>query len=144
VEPGRLMATTFRSDVAGAIQTLLTTYQTANPTLLRQVHRSRPSQVTETPSSWIGEITETLQHTSGVRFRRFSIPVIVVDMLADNSETLNRLDDLVDALVDVFTANPQVIANTLIEPVAVSEVEIDGPYHGVAISVSGQIQEGRL
>jgi hypothetical protein len=137
------MATTFRSDAVAAITTLLTTYQTANPTLLRDVHRSRPA-VNETPSAWFGEITETIQHTSGVRFRRFTIPVIVVDVLADNSETLNRLDDLVDALVDVFTANPQVVANTLIEPVAVSEVEIDGPYHGVAISVSGQIQEGRL
>jgi hypothetical protein len=108
------------------------------------VDRSRRSQVSETPAAWIGEITETLQHTSGVRFRRFSIPVIVVDVLADNSETMNRIDDLVDELIDEFTANPHAVSGaTLIEPVSVSEVEIDGPYRGVAISISGLIQEGR-
>ena len=132
----------FRSDAVAAITTLLETYQTANPTLLRHVHRSRVS-VTETPSAWFGEIGESIQLTSGVRFRRFVIPVVVVDVLSDNSETMDRLDDLVDALVDVFTTNPHAVANTIIEPVGVSEVEIDGPYHGVSINLAGLIQEGR-
>lgn len=137
------MATTFRSDVTGAIETLLTTFQTSNPTLLRDFHRSRPAAVAETPSAWVGDIAEAIQHTSGVRRRAFTIPVVIVDQLSDSSETATRMDDLVDLLIDLFTANPHAIANTLIEPVGVTEVEIDGPFHGVAINVAGLIQEGR-
>ncbi len=71
-------------------------------------------------------------------------PNLVLDILADNSETMSRLDDLVDLLLDEFTANPHAVSGTtLLEPVSVSEVEIDGPYRGVAISLAGLIQEGR-
>lgn len=137
------MATTFRSDVAGAVLTLLTTFQTSNPTLLRHIHRARPANVSETPSAWIGEIAENIVHTSGVRRRAFTIPVVIVDVLVDSSETGGRIDDLVDLLIDVFTASPHAVANTLIEPTGVSEVEIEGPFRGVQINVSGLIQEGR-
>lgn len=138
------MATTFRSDAAAAVLGLLTTYQTANPTRLRHVTRARPSSVGETPAAWIGEVTESIRNSANIRQRTFIIPIVVVDQLADNSETLNRLDDLVDALIDVVTAAPHAVSGaTLIEPSGVSEVEIDGPFHGVAINVSGLIQEGR-
>lgn len=137
------MATTFRSDAAAAIQTLLTTFQTANPTLLRKVKRARPENVGETPVAWIGDISETITHDSGVRGRTFAIPVAIVDQLSDSDENADRMDDLVDALIDVFTANPHAVANCLIEPTGVSELGIEGPFHGVAIVLRGRIQEGR-
>lgn len=138
------MATTFRSDVAGAVLTLLTTFQTANPSLLRHIHRARPANVSETPSAWIGEIAENIVQTSGVRRRSFVVPVVIVDVLVDSSETGGRMDDLVDLLIDAFTAAPHAVSGTtLIEPTGVSEVEIEGPFRGVQINVSGLIQEGR-
>lgn len=138
------MASTFRSDAAAALLGLLTTYQTANPTLLRKVSRTRPSSVGETPAAWIGDLSESIRHTANIRQRTFTIPVVIVDQLADSDETADRMDDLVDALIDVFTAAPHAVSGaTLVEPTGVTEVEIDGPFHGVAIAVSGLIQEGR-
>lgn len=49
-----------------------------------------------------------------------------------------------DLLIDYFTANPHAVSGTtLVEPTGVNEVEIDGPFRGVQINVSGLIQEGR-
>lgn len=139
------MATTFRNDAVAAITGLLTTFQAANPTLLRSVNRRRPGKFGETPLAYIGERAESLTHDSGTRTRTFAIPVVVVDVLSDNIETAGRLDLLVDLLVDVFTANPHAVANCLIEPVSVNDLEVEAgvPYAAIQIAIRGIVMEGR-
>ncbi len=139
------MATTFRNDAVAAITGLLQTFAAANPTLLKAVHRRRPGSFPDHPLAYIGERAESLTHDSGTRTRTFLIPVVVVDVLADNVETADRFDDLVDLLIDLFTANPQVIPNTIIEPVAVADLEVEAgvPYGAVSITLRGIVMEGR-
>lgn len=138
---------TFRSDLVAGLTSVLTTFQAANPTLLRDVKRTRPASVGATPLAYVGNRVETLVHDSGTRSRTFTVAVVVIDVIPDSTENADRLDDLVDELVDEFTDNPRAAgANTLIEPIGVEDVEVEyGPviYRGSAITLRGRILEGR-
>lgn len=133
------MASTARTVVVTQVKALLDTWIAANPTLLRQCWRSRPAKVAETPFAFIGGRNEALRHDSGTRDRTFTIQVVLVDTLTDNIESGDRIDPLVDLLVDLFTANPHAVsATTVIEPVGVEDVEIEYPpviYRASAISL---------
>lgn len=134
----------FRSDLTAAALTVLTTYQTANPTLLRMVKRGRVSQVGETPAVWIGDIVEDGRFSAQVRQREITLEITFIDDLADNSETENRLDDLVDAIWESFSAAYHAVSgSTEVVPLRVRPIEIEGPYRGFIMSVLGRIQEGR-
>lgn len=96
--------TTALVDVVTALQTLLQTYATANPTLLRKVYTARPGGTAEVPFAFVGARNETVEHTSGTRTRTIAPTVVIVDTYGDNEQTMDRLDVLQDALMDVFTA----------------------------------------
>lgn len=122
------MATTFRSDIVAALVTILQTTATAHPTLLRKVHSSRPGSFAELPVAWVGPRSEDITHDSGTRTRTFSGLTVTV---ADNYSTESgpdRLDDLVDILVDAFTAGVSAVAGTILEctSVADSDIEVSG------------------
>lgn len=142
------MATTFRSDVVSALKGLVDTYISSNPTVLRACYASRPASFPETPCAYIGNRPETIRHDSGTRARTLAPTVVIVDILADNVETGTRMDDVVDALIDVFTANPHAVSgDTLIEPTGVEDVELEAGtvvYRAAVISLGRcVIQEGR-
>lgn len=139
---------TFRADLVDALYDLLTTYQTANPTLLRRVYRTRPAAFAELPSAFVGGRPETITHTSGTRERAIAPSVVVVDTFSgDNQETGDRMDILMDDLIDVFTAGVRQIGNALIEPTAVTpgEIEASGAiYRAESIEFARtSIREGR-
>lgn len=99
------MATTFRSDVVAAIRTVLTAQVTATPTQLRKVYNSQPGSFVETPCAYIGNRTERIRYTGQTRTREMvGLEVVLIDTLIDAAETDDRMDDLVDLLVDRFTA----------------------------------------
>jgi hypothetical protein len=142
------MVTTFRHDVAANIKTnVLDVYQAANPTLLRAVYRARPSQIGETPCAWIGDRSEQLTHDSGTRGRTMLVQVVLCDTITDNGETLDRIDPLVDALLDALTALPHgVTSGTVLDPVGVDDADIPFGtvnYFGTVITVRVRILEGR-
>lgn len=98
------MATTFRSDVVGAIRTVLLARKTASPTLLRAVYNARPGSFPETPCAYIAGRSERITYSAQTRARTMTgLEVVVVDTLQDASEVADRMDDLVDLLVDDFT-----------------------------------------
>ena len=138
---------TFRVDLVEALYVLLAAYQTANPTLLRRVYRTRPGAFQELPVAFVGPRVETITHTSGTRERQINPTVVVVDTFMDNIETGDRMDILMDDLVDVFTAGVRQIGNSLIEPTAVQpgELEASGAiYRAEAIQFARtSIREGR-
>ena len=116
---------TFRVDLVDALYDLLVAYQTANPTLLRAVFRTRPSAFQELPAAFVGPRVETITHTSGTRERAIDPTVVVVDTFTDNIETGDRMDVLIDDLVDVFTAGVRQIGNAILEPTGVLPGEIE-------------------
>jgi hypothetical protein len=138
---------TFRVDLVDALYDLLVAYRTANPTLLRAVYRTRPAAFQELPAAFVGPRAETITHTSGTRERAIDPSVVVVDSFTDNTETGDRMDILMDDLVDVFTAGVRQIGNAIIEPTAVlpGELEASGAiYRAESIQFARTtIREGR-
>ena len=138
---------TFRVDLVDALYDLLIVYQTANPTLLRKVYRTRPAAFQELPAAFVGPRNETITHTSGTRERAIAPSVVVVDTFTDNEEMGDRMDILMDDLVDVFTAGVRQIGNAIIEPTAVApgELEASGAiYRAEVIGFARtSIREGR-
>lgn len=116
------MVTTFRSDIASGLLTILEAFITANPTLLRRAYRARPaSWNTDLPAAWVETRNEVVAHDSGVRTRTMTPSVLVVDRLTDNTETMDRMDDLVDALLDHFTASPHITTTTIWDALSVTD-----------------------
>jgi hypothetical protein len=107
------MSTTFRSDIVAGIASVLTTFQAANPDLLRAVHRARPESWPDLPAAYIENRPETITHDSGTRTRTMSPSVVVVRRITDNDEAMAAFDTLVDLLVDAFTAAPQFTSGTI-------------------------------
>ena len=137
----------FRVDLVDALYDLLAAYQTANPSLLRKVYRTRPAAFQELPAAFVGPRIETITHTAGTRERAIDPSVVVVDTFTDNIETGDRLDILMDDLVDVFTAGVRQIGNALIEPTGVipGELEASGAIYRAETIQFGRtsIREGR-
>lgn len=118
---------TFRNDVAIGVTGILATYQAAHPTLIRSTARRRPSSLasTELPCAYLAGRTEKLDHDSGTRSRDMLVAVEVADTLVDSVEAAERMDVLVDGLLDAFTAAPHgVSAGTVLEPVGAEDDEL--------------------
>lgn len=124
------MATTFRSDLVGALFTILTAQQTATPTQLRAVYRAHPGSFPETPCAYVGARDERITYTAGLRTRTFRPTVLLVDTFSDAIESGDRIDDLVDLLVDRFTAAYAAVAGgssiTQLSSVTDTELELRG------------------
>lgn len=116
------MTTTFRSDIVAGMLTMVQAFITANPTQLKTVVRVRPMSLTgEFPRAYLDLRTESITHANGIRTRTMSPSVVVVDQLTSNDETLDRLDDLVDLLVDWFTGYPHIVTGTVWDAMTVSD-----------------------
>jgi hypothetical protein len=140
-----MASTTWRTDLAAGLLSLVQAYATANPTLLRAVSRRRPAGVPETPYAYIGGRSESLNFTGQIMQRVVDVPVVILDVTPDNMENATRVDALVDALITVFKDNPHGVANALFTPRSVQDIEDDYggvPYVGAAIVVRCEIQEG--
>lgn len=119
------MTTTFRGDIADGLKTLLDSFKTANPTLLRSTFLAHPPSLNvDLPAGWVETRNESVAHVAGIRTRTMSPTVVVADRLTDNAETMARMDDLVDALLDHFTTTPHIVAGTIWDSLTISD-ELD-------------------
>lgn len=147
------MATTARQDARAGLYALLTGFHTANPTLLYSAYLSRPAGFSpELPAGFVGAMNEpTIRHDSGTRQRNFGLEIVLIDNFSPSNEAqAYRLDALVDAFVDYCTANPQIVAHTILAPTSVSEGEItiaggtqSITYRAVSVAIQFTIMEGR-
>lgn len=145
------MAAITRSQFRTAVVALLEAQRTATPTLLRKVAAHRPGgMANEKPVSWIGEITSELTYDAGTRTHVMTTEAVIATTFpADNPA--DDFDDLMDALIDRFTATPQAIANTILEltgiepsPVAIDRADGGSDvYRGAVLSIRLRIWEGR-
>lgn len=140
-----------RTDFVTGLVTVLNTYKTANPTLLRGVFTARPEgSAFEKPAAYIGNRDETVGHDSGLRTRTFlGLTVWVLDTFPVNQETADRMDVLVDGLQDAFTNAPHAGGgNTVISVTSVQDTEVtlgDAIYRAAVFTFAqGVVQEGRL
>lgn len=121
------MPTTFRAQVVAAHVAILGDQKTATPTLLRKVTSSRPGSFSELPLAYVGSRDESITHDAGTRTRTFDgLTVELVDAFADATQTEDRLDQLVDYLVDRYDlpGNVQRVPNTIIELTSVADGEL--------------------
>ena len=95
--------TTARADVVAKVKAVLVARKAASPTLLRAIYNARPGSFPETPCAYIAGRSETINYTGQVRQRVFTgLEVVIVDTLIDAIETEDRMDVLIDLLVDDF------------------------------------------
>lgn len=122
------MSTTFRASLVAGILDCLDAFIAANPTDLRRRFRHRPmSFATDLPCAYLDLRPEAVSFDSGTRTRTFSPSVVVVDLLAETGETVDRLDALTDALVEHFTGYPSFVAGSIWDRMTVAdELEEDG------------------
>ena len=99
--------------------------QTVERQQIHQSYRARPASF-HPPLIYIGAISETLQHSAGVRQRLQTVQVALVRGLYDNAETMEWLDDATDSLLDYLSDRPHAIDNaTVITPTGTEDVELD-------------------
>jgi hypothetical protein len=146
--------TTFRSDIVAAVFGVLQAQKTATPSQLRAVYTARPGSFPETPCAYIGERSETITHGSQLRTRTMTgLTVVLVDRLVDASETEDRFDDLVDLLVERFTAAYAAVAGggSILQMTAAADTEVvlagdagSSVYRGCVLSFGDTfVTEGR-
>ena len=141
------MPTTFRNDIAAGIETVLNTFKTANPDLLRAVYRARPESFPDFPAAFVENRPESIGHSQGVRTRTMQPSVVVVRRITNNAEAMAAFDVLVDKLVDTFTANPQFAPGTIWDEMTVADEDYPfGDYDFAAVRFTFgdvSIMEGR-
>jgi hypothetical protein len=140
-----------RAEFVAGLVSVLNTYKTANPTLLRGVYTARPDGVAfEKPAAWVGNRDETTRHDSGIRTRNFpGLTVWVADTFPVDQQTQDRMDVLVDGLQDAFTNAPHAGGgNTVIAVTSVSDTEVamgEAIYRAAVFTFAdANAQEGRL
>lgn len=145
------LGTSFRTNAVSGTMTLLTSFKTANPTLLLSVRSARPKSVSNMslPGVFIGDRSEGDIQGQDLRTRTLDgLVVVAVDKTPDNEQVMSRLDILVDALVDLFTAGFHAISGySILELTAVADVSfVEGTetYQAVEFSLGNTyLTEGR-
>jgi hypothetical protein len=145
--------TTFRQDVHAGILSTLTLFRTANPTLLRAIWHARPASYTlgELPAAVLGDFTESIAVRNGVRQRQMDgFTVTLVDRAPDAQEADDRMNALIDALMDYITAAYHSASGTsIVEPIGVSDGDVgiseatNLSWYSNVITFRAYVMEGR-
>ena len=102
------VGTAFRQALASGIDTLVSAFAVANPTIIRSTRKVRPYNFTnvELPCFYLGDLTETIITRQGNRLRTFSgFSGFLVDAPSSVDEASGRMDFAADVLADLFNAN---------------------------------------
>lgn len=144
-----MQPTTFREDTVDGIMAVLNTYIAANPGRLARAYRTKPLNVAagDLPAVYVESRDERIKHDLGYRLRTMSPTIVLVDRVADPGETSDRLDPLVDDLVDAFTAVPFLATETGWDEMTVTDIPViigEAELAGVRFSLPNvNIREGR-
>jgi hypothetical protein len=102
------MTTSFRQDVVAGFKAILDAFAAANPTLLRATYSQRPTSYREFPLAFIGERNELVTYDASTYNREMTPTVVLVDTPNDPDAVMDRMDIVVDALLDAFRQNPHI------------------------------------
>ena len=85
---------------------MLDDFITARPDLLKRRFSVRPETlVTDLPCAYIDLQTSTVHYDSGIRDQIFQPSIVFVDRLADNEQSSDAFDLLVDTFTDFMATN---------------------------------------
>lgn len=122
-----VLNTTFRQDVHAGIVTTLAAFRTANPTLIRKLWHARPDSFTlgDLPAAVVGNLTESIATRQGIRQRQMDgFTVTIVDQQVIAAEADDRMNGVVDALMDYITEAYHMASGTsIVEPIGVFDGE---------------------
>ncbi len=141
------LATSWRQIAVAGILATLTAFKAANPTLLKGVASARPRDLSnfDKPGAYIGSRDETVIHTGGLRTRTFGgLSVVVVDVTPSNKEEQARMDILIDALQDAFTAAYRSASPyAIVQQTSVGEIDLESYMGNVITFAQTALTEGR-
>lgn len=143
------MTTTFRTAIGDGILAVLDAYKAAHGDQLRRTSRARPANIagSDLPAAFIDARPENVTHDVGTRTRSMAPSVVIIRRPTDNLEDMAAFDQLVDGLMDAFTAVPQFASGTIWSAVSVADEEyVIGEMYFPAVRFSWPnitIQEGR-
>jgi hypothetical protein len=140
--------TTFRKDTRDGLYTLLTGFQSANPTMLTHTYRRRPGSFSDRISAFVGSLPETAPSNTLLSQRNITPSVVFVMKLTEPShEQSDEMDLVVDAFYTYANARPHAISNqTVCVPRSVEDVELEaeGTFYPAAVVTFDTIAlEGR-
>jgi hypothetical protein len=137
----------WRGDVRDFFEAGLNTFQAANPTLVTHIYSARPASLTDARIVFIGGISEEIAHDAGTWRRAAEVTLVCARALGENTEVIDDLEDLADALVDYLSQTPHLTGGlTYQEPVRTVTTELpDGGTFlpAVAVVARAYIQQGR-
>jgi len=121
------MPNTFRSDLAAGVDTMMNAYIAANPTLLRRHFRARPpNTTTDTPFSYLDLRPEKISYNAAIYERVVTADIVVLDRWTENTEVMDRMDDLTDGLIEHFRSYYHLVPGSWWSEVTVADEEQDG------------------
>jgi hypothetical protein len=103
------VGTGFRQALQSGVSSIVTTFAAANPTIIRSIRTVRPLNFAnvELPCFFIGDMSESITHSQGIRTRMFDgFSGFLVDAPGSVDESNDRMNFAADVLTDLFTANP--------------------------------------
>ncbi len=137
----------WRSVTRDAFKVGLDAFLAANPTLVTHVYSGRPAAIADSRCIFIGGIAETINNPVGVVQRVAEVTLVCTRSLGENTEVIDDLEELADALVDYLIDHPHLTgALTYQEPVRTTTTELadSGTYlPAIAVVAQAVIQDGR-
>lgn len=118
----------WRQDVREGTRNTLLAFAAANGSIVDRVYKSRPGALAEGRSLFVGSINEDIALDSGTFGRTVTVEVLATARFADNEETVDRADELGDAVIEYLASNANAHdlgAHTLLEPTRSQSTEID-------------------
>ncbi len=124
------VGTGFRQALQNGLASIVQGFATANPTIIRAVKTVRPPsfETGEMPLFYIGDMSETVATSQGVRSRQFDgFSGFLVDQLTGDPYYSNdRMNFAADALTDLFSFNPHAASGrSLFQHVGTRDTEFE-------------------
>lgn len=145
------VGTGFRQALQSGLAAVVQAFATANPTIIRAVKTVRPPsfETGELPLFYIGDMTETIATSQGVRSRKFDgFSGFLVDHLGGDPYYSNdRMNFAADVLADLFTFNVHAASGrSIFQHVGTRDAEFDTPVPAVGLEFlfsESEVLEGR-
>lgn len=148
---------TDRQDLNDALNAMIAAFQAVVPNVIRKQFSEIPASYTgELPLIYLGDITETIDHTGkqwgstpfgGLRGTLFSGTIHYVDSSPDNDEANTRSNTFADYMRELFTANARILTNGILQQTGLSEAPANqGPLTGfmhLVLDFEYAIDQGR-
>lgn len=137
-----------RANLNTALGDMIAAFQAVVPGVVRAYWSELPPTFAgETPTVWLGDLTETITHDAGLRTTVYAGTIEYVDQAPDNEEANSRANAFADYFRELFTANARVLGAGILQETGLTETPAtDGPllaWMHLVLTFTYTVQEGR-